>query len=128
MLFLDPAPSGRAKCHICSGIIGKGSVRGGYAFSMKKPHRYIHGQCVALLDGDFAIRAMDKLHEVIDNASTRATVLEVTPPTITHVYFVLRSASPLFLFACSPRCCRDAFCAKQTKVLLNQVTHASAQT
>ena len=43
--------SGRAECHICNLTIKKGELRGSWAWSCTKPHRYIHGSAFRGLMG-----------------------------------------------------------------------------
>ena len=52
------SPSGRAKCHICNLVLEKGELRGSWAWSRTKPHRYIHGSCIGRIDGERARRAL----------------------------------------------------------------------
>ena len=74
---LHMAPTGRSSCAICSTTIKKGTVRATYAYDVKKPHRYIHSACVSLLDGEFGVRALDTIRDILSNEALDAEILTV---------------------------------------------------
>ena len=44
------ATSGRAFCRICSGLISKGAIRGQYAWHSRRPHGWVHLDCVPQIE------------------------------------------------------------------------------
>ena len=63
------SPTARAKCAICTQVINKGSLRGSYAYSVARPHKYIHMRCCAVIDSDMGKRTMQALGEVLKDGT-----------------------------------------------------------
>ena len=51
------ASTGRAACRICSGPILKGSLRGQYAWHMRKPHGWVHLDCIPAIESNLLARS-----------------------------------------------------------------------
>ena len=58
---------GRAKCKICSDIIGKDAPRCTYNWHVKKPHAYIHTMCIEKLEARFLSHAIDVVTQAMES-------------------------------------------------------------
>lgn len=64
------AATARSKCFICAQDIKKGELRGSWAFNCRKPHRYIHGTCIARIDGEKRQKAFRLVEGLLGNAES----------------------------------------------------------
>ena len=58
---------GRAKCKICSDIIGKDAPRCTYNWHVKKPRAYIHTMCIEKLEARFLSHAIDVVTQAMES-------------------------------------------------------------